>query len=123
MSIFVGKDMVKEKEIDGVKFRIRPLTGEEEDRLRDLAGRYEVGGSKEEFKTDYAKMRTVKIKSALTGEGCGWSVPEQVTEGNIAMLKAEIREELCKEIDKLSEIKSKKKELPASEKSAEEQEG
>lgn len=111
MGIFVSKEMVVEIEIDGVKFRIRPLTGEEEDKLQDLAGAYVMMEGKERFETDYAKMRTEKIFCALTGEKCGWSVEENVIKGNIAMLKKEVREELCKEIDKLSAIgKEKKKE-------------
>lgn len=111
MGIFVSKDMVVEIEIEGVKFRIRPLSGEEEDTLQDLAGEYKIVGKEEKFVTNIAKMRTEKVYCALTGDGCGWSAPEPVTKVNLAMLKAGIRQELCEEIDKLSAIgKGKKKE-------------
>ena len=110
MSIFVTKEMVKEVEIEGVKFRISPLTGDEEDALQDYAGEYKIIDGEEKFVTNYRKMRAEKILCALSGDGCGWSVGEQVTKENIALLKKDIRDKLCEEIDKLSIIDSKKKE-------------
>ena len=113
MGIFVSKDMVVEKEIGGVKFKIRPLTGEAEDRLMDLAGEYKIVEGEEKFVTNSAKMRTEKIFFALSGEGCGWSVGEVISRENVGMLRKDVREGLCEEIDKLSEVEGKKNEKQA----------
>ena len=67
----------------------------------------------EKFVTNYAKMVSERIFCALSGEGCGWSVEEIITRENIAKLKMSVREKLSEEIDKLSTVEVKKKDLPA----------
>ncbi len=114
MGIFVDMT-VKEVEIEGVKFKIRPLTGEEIDRLQDAIGEYRVTGTIEGFKTSFAEMRTMKILMALTGKGCGWDAlndqqkPIPVTEEAIKSLKSSVRDRLAEEIDNLSSVEEEQK--------------
>lgn len=111
MGLFVTKE-VKEVDIEGVKIRIGKLTGDDEDRLQDLAGEFKVVGGEEKFVLNSRKMRAEKILMALTKEGCGWGENEPVTEGSIRKLTKSARDKLCVEIDKLEAIVDKKKDLP-----------
>ena len=111
MGLFVTKE-VKEVEVDGVKIRIGKLTGDDEDRLQDLAGEFKVVAGEEKFVLSSAKMRAEKLLMALTKEGCGWDEKEPITAASIRKLTKSARDKLCEEIDKLEAIDSKKKDLP-----------
>lgn len=112
MGLFVDKG-AKEVDIDGVKVRIGKLTGDDVDRLQDLAGEFKVVAGEEKFVLSSAKMRAEKLLLALTKEGCGWGESEPVTAASIRKLTKSARDKLCEEIDKLESIESKKKDLPA----------
>ena len=112
MGLFVDKG-AKEVDIDGVKVRIGKLTGDDVDRLQDLAGEFKVVNGEEKFVLNSRKMRAEKLLLALTKEGCGWSENEPVTEASIRKLTKSARDKLCEEIDKLEAIESKKNDLPA----------
>jgi len=112
MGLFTTKE-VKEIEVDGVKVRIGKLTGDDEDRLQDLAGEFKVVNGEEKFVLSSAKMRAEKLLLALTKEGCGWGEKEPITAGSIRKLTKSARNKLCEEIDKLEAVESKKKDLPA----------
>jgi len=112
MGLFVAKG-VKEVVVNGIKVRIGILTGDDKDKLQDLAGEFKVVNGEEKFVLSSRKMRAEKLLLALTKTGCGWDEKESVTEASIKELTESARNKLCEEIDKLEAVESKKKDLPA----------
>ena len=112
MGLFVTKE-VKEIDVDGIKVRIGKLSGDDKDKLQDLAGEFKVVNGGEKFVLSSRKMRAEKLLLALTKEGCGWDEKEPVTEASIRKLTESARDKLCEEIDKLSIVEVKKKDLLA----------